>query len=82
MKQKYYPQFKNYSEFQKILAKNDYLFKISTSSSLQSPSSASISKIVKNNSINELNSLIGFFNFLCLVILNKKIFVVFIIFFY
>jgi hypothetical protein len=28
MKQKYYPKFKNYSEFHKILAKNDLLHKL------------------------------------------------------
>jgi hypothetical protein len=28
MKQKYYPEFKNYSEFHKILIKNDFIFKL------------------------------------------------------
>jgi hypothetical protein len=39
MKQKYYTEFKSYSEFHKILLKNDFIFKISSlSSSSQTPS--------------------------------------------
>ena len=39
MKQKYYTEFKNYTEFHKILLKNDFIFKISSlSSSSQTPS--------------------------------------------
>ena len=33
MKQKYYPEFKNCAEFQKLLLKNDFLFKLNVASS-------------------------------------------------
>lgn len=42
MKQKYYTEFKNYTEFHKILLKNDFIFKISSLSSSSQTSNADL----------------------------------------
>lgn len=48
MKQKYYPDFKNYPEFHKILLKNDLIFKLGTSAN-------SISLAAENNNVIKLD---------------------------
>ena len=53
MKQKYFQDFKTYSEFQKILLKNDFIFKYANISSFSLPTAASSSSSSSSNSLSQ-----------------------------